>query len=386
MRSLPAALVLALAACASAPPAVENSPAILFADHAFAPRSAPEARDVLAASDAMRRYLETTLARESRQDGKLLALVGALRSNAKLKLQYDASVTRTAAEAFEARAGNCLSLTVMTAALARELGLSVSFQRVLVDPLWTRSADLLFANGHINLLLRSPVAEERSVRHSAGGIVVDFMPDADVRRQRSLEIGEPTVIAMYRNNRAAETMREGRLDESYWWARSAVQQDPRFLEGINTLGVIYLRRDMPAQAERVFRHVLAQESENVSAMANLILALERLGRRSEALALQQRLRGIEASPPFHFHDLGMAALQRGEYASARDLFLRELRRNAFYHGAHFGLAIAYLGLGEPEKARSHLVSAQEMSTNRGEQDLYAAKLAWVETQSARGKR
>jgi Tfp pilus assembly protein PilF len=380
MRRVVAVVVLlALAACATPGPAPVN-PSSLLLDSAFQPNSVPADPQVLAADDAMRRYVAVDIARELRDRGKLHGLVEALGSKAHLKLEYDATITRTAAEAFAARAGNCLSLTVMVAALARELGLSVSFRRVLGEPLWARTGDMLLGNGHLNIMLGSSLANESAIFQSAKEIVVDFMPGADLRRQRAQEVNERTVTAMYMNNRAVETMQGGRLDEAYGWARGAMLQDPHFLEGINTLGVVYMRHGNAAQAERVFRHVLAAETDNVSALANLVSLLQRQGRQAESVALSDRLRQIESHPPFHFFDLGLAAMKREEFAAARDHFLRELRRNAYYHGLHFVLAVAYLRLDEPKAAQRHLATALETSTNRGEHDLYAAKLAWLRSQ------
>ena len=54
----------------------------------------------------------------------------------KLGLEYDATSTRTASEAYAARAGNCLSLVIMTSAFAKALGLPVYYQRVFVDESW----------------------------------------------------------------------------------------------------------------------------------------------------------------------------------------------------------------------------------------------------------
>jgi Tfp pilus assembly protein PilF len=78
----------------------------------------------------------------------------------------------------------------------------------------------------------------------------------------------------------------------------------------------------------------------------------------------------------------MAALRSKDYAAARDHFQTELRRNAYYHEAHFGLAVAYLGLGETAVARKHLATALETSTNRDEQNIYSAKLAWLRAHRA----
>ncbi len=376
-----ALVILALSGCA-APEIAPQRPVSLLHDEAFQATAVPARPDVFAVSASMRHYLEVEIARQLRSKGKLRGLIAALESNAQLKLEYDATVTRTAAETFEARAGNCLSLTLMTAALARELGLSVSFRRVLTEETWTRRENTLFLGGHVNIVLAPSPADQLGSVDRAAGIIVDFLPNDELRRQISREIQEHTVTAMFMNNRAAEAMAGGSLDEAYWWARGATVQDPRFLEAFNTLGVIYSRRGLLAQAEGVFRHVLALEAENTTALANLAGVLDKQGQAAAALAIRDRLQRIEAHPPFHFFDLGLAALKRKEFAAARDHFKRELARNVSFHEAHFGLAAAHIGLGELPAAQKHLAAALEASTNRREHDLYAAKLEWLRARRA----
>jgi Tfp pilus assembly protein PilF len=380
MRSWLVLAVLLLAACAAPAPAPKPPP--LLNDAAFDFHAVPAHPEVFAVSASMRSYLKRDIARQLREEGALRGLVAALANDAQLKLEYDGSFTRTAVQAFEARAGNCLSLTVMTAALARELGLQVTFQRVRAERIWTRSGGTLFSSGHVNVVLHaSPPAGSHYIER-VSGVVVDFTPGVDLLHLRSQEISESMVVAMFMNNRAAERLRAGALDEAYGWARGAALADPRDLEAYNTLGVIYSRHGDEALAERVFRYVLGLEPDNVSAIANLIGVLERQGRRAETLALGERLRRIEAYPPFHFYDLGVAALKRKDYAAARDAFLRELDRNTYYHEAHFGLAVAYVGLGEPYRAEQQLATALETSTNRRERDIYAAKMAWLRSHGA----
>lgn len=371
-----ALICLALSACATPEIAPKQPPSLLY-DQAFQARAVPVRPDVFAASASMRQYLEVEIANQLHSKGKLRGLVAALESNAQLKLEYDASVTRTAAETFEARAGNCLSLTLMTAALARELGLSVSFRRVLTEEMWTRRDNTLFLGGHINIVIAPSPADQLGSMDRAAGIIIDFLPNEELRLQRSREIHEQTVTAMFMNNRAAEAMAGGSLDEAYWWARGATLHDPRFFEAFNTLGVIYSRRGLLAQAESVYQHVLALEAENATALSNLAGVLEKQGRSKAALAIRKRLQRIESHPPLHFFDLGFAALKRKDFAAARDGFAKELDRNASYHEAHFGLAAAYIGLGDVRAAQQHLAAALEASTNRREHDLYAAKLEWL---------
>ena len=132
-----------LMACSSLPPAPPPPPASLWHDAAFAPvAEALEPEQAMAISEPMRQYLHREMAPLLKRQGPVQGLVTALTQPAWLKLQYDASATRTAAQAFESRSGNCLSLVILTAALAKELGLQAHFQEVVTDELWSRQAGL----------------------------------------------------------------------------------------------------------------------------------------------------------------------------------------------------------------------------------------------------
>src|SRR5258708_39732335 len=103
-----AVVSLVLAGCAAAP--VEHPSERLFHDRLFAAPAQPVGPGaVFARSDAMRHYLEVEIADLITEKGRQRALFEALYSKGQLKLQYDSAMTRNAAEAFDARAGNCLS-------------------------------------------------------------------------------------------------------------------------------------------------------------------------------------------------------------------------------------------------------------------------------------
>ena len=70
----------------------------------------------------------------------------------------------------------------------------------------------------------------------------------------------------------------------------------------------------------------------------------------------------------------MAALQAGNFQSARELFAKEVKRAAYHHEFHFWLAIANIGLGDKSEARRHLILAKENSTTANDKALYSAKL------------
>jgi tetratricopeptide (TPR) repeat protein len=379
MKQAVPVLCLLLAACAHTP--ARPPPAQLFSDHLFAaPSEHISAEDVFALSDAMKRYLETEMAGPLLNKGLQKGLIDALYSKNQLRLDYDAEITRNASQAFEARSGNCLSLVIMTAALAKELGLSVEYHSAFVEPAWSRVGGMYFLSGHVNLTLGGRSTGARTIYDLGQLLTVDFLPPQELRGVRTWVLAEQTIVAMYMNNRAAESLVQGRLDDAYCWARAAIGQDPAFLSAYNTLGVIYLRhRDWP-QAERILSHILEREPGNPQALSNLALVLEKLGRVAESGALHRRLAWIEPYPAFLFFDRGLAAMRLGDFKTARDQFAKEVDRDPYYHEFQFWLGVANLRLGDLGEARKHLALAAEYSPTRTDRDLYTAKLEWIRSQ------
>jgi Tfp pilus assembly protein PilF len=369
------ACTVLLAACGVAPVA-PPVPEQILADQRFAPPAqAIEPAEVFALSPAMKQYAHSPeLTRKLRENGLRRGLIDALYDKGQLGLEYDSVMTRNAAEAFEARAGNCLSLVIMTSAFARELGIEVQFQRVLTEETWGRSGDLYLALGHVNLTLGKQRGGAYSVRAGYEALTVDFVPGVDLRNQRVEPISEATILAMYMNNRAAEMLARGDTDAAYWWARAAVRQDPGFLSAYNTLGVIYQRHGDAALAEQVFSLVLGREPANTQALSNLALLLSKQGRHAEAHRIKARLAQLQPEPPFSYFNRGLAAMGGGDFKAAKHWFGKEIDRAPDYHEFHFWMAQAHYALGELRAARAQMALALENTTTRKDRDLYAAKL------------
>ena len=375
-----------LAACAAAPvtPLAQRD-ARFFHDRLFAaPAERIGADDLFAVSDDMKRYIDDAIANPARVKGRQRALIDALYSNGQLRLEYDTEMTRNAAQAFAARSGNCLSLVIMTAAFAKELGLMVEYQKVFVDDTWARTGDIYLAIGHVNVSLGPRKTDQGGggyrvgvKPHESDSMTIDFVPSTDLRAVRTRAIDEEIIVAMYMNNRAVEALARDQADIAYWWAREAVARTPGFLMPYNTLGAIYRRHGNPEEAEQVLSHVLDREPRNTQAMSNLIPVLNDLGRVEAAQRLAARLEELDPEPPFSHFNRGMAAMRAGDPKTAKDEFAREVARAPDYHEFHFWLGIAYLNNGEIEPARRHLTLAMKNSTTRRDHDVYAAKLARI---------
>lgn len=377
-------LAVLLAGCASAPPPITAPQIALFTDAAFAkPEHMIAPEQIFALTPEMKAYAARIRQQSGANRERHQALFDALYQRDQLRLDYDSVMTRTAAEAFEARTGNCLSLVIMTAAFARELGLEVQYQRITSEDTWSRSGSLYFSSGHVNLVLSKPKLDSHSLFDRAQALTIDFLPPPDAEKMPTEVIPERRIVAMYMNNRAAETMVQGKLDDAYWWARSAIDHDPDFLLGYNTLATIYERHGDMAQADRILRFAHQQDPLNTVILFNLSEVANAMGRKEESARFKAELARLEPYPPFYFFHIGQQAMADGDYHKARSMFVREVQRAPYYHEFHFWLAKAAFALGNLKEADKHMGLALINSTTHDDSAIYAGKLANLRLYEAR---
>ncbi|WP_229445508.1 tetratricopeptide repeat protein [Massilia sp. Leaf139] len=377
MRTWILSLLVLLAGCAHVgpDPGATSRVAALLNDAAFAPPATPISTDKLfALSPEMRSHLDSPSFRTFlREHGQASGLVRALYDRRELALDYDAAYTGTAAETYAARKGNCLSLVIMTAAFARELGMNVRYQDVQVEDTWTRDRALYFVSKHVNLSLAP--GGPRGPEDMAEMLTVDFVrlpPNASTRVRVLDETG---IVARYMNNRAAEELAQGRHAEAYWWARGALLKKPYFGAALNTLAVVYQRSGQPLLAEQAYRAALEHEPDSLVVMQNLAPLLAANGKPEEAQALLQRVARLYPAPPYHYFKQGMEAYQAGNFALARTQFAREVARAPYNDEFHFWLGVANLQLGDMKTAQKQLALARDTSVRLDMRERYAAKLA-----------
>ena len=365
-----------LAGCAAVPQA-SSLPGDLWMDAAFDPPAERlDLNAVLKPSGAMRDWLAAQPQLKPKASARDAALLRLLQRDGALRLAYDDQRTRTASEAFEARAGNCLSLLLMTAALAQEMGLDVRFQQVNVGANWRRLGGLYVSTLHVNMVLSPGFVGNAGWRPLAGErqLVVDFLPPADLPPEATRPIALNTVLAMFLNNRAAEFMVDGRDDDAYAAVRQALALDAALVPGYNTLGILYSRRHLDQAAARAFERAWALAPDNLSVMANLAAAWRRTGELTRADALARQLERFEPEPPYAYFDRAMLAWRAGRWAEAREHLAREVNRAPDVAEFRYWLAVVMRRQGEDEAWGPPPVLAPGDSMRPHARGLYTAKL------------
>ena len=142
--------VILLSACTTVPEDPRAEPeyrALLVGDVIFGePVSVNEVPDVelLGVSDEMRAFIAEEVGTVRVPTVKFRRMFRGLHRDGYFAANYIADSTRTAADTFHHKSGNCLSYTSMFIALAREAGLDARFQLVQVPPNWDADSGYQF--------------------------------------------------------------------------------------------------------------------------------------------------------------------------------------------------------------------------------------------------
>ena len=228
---------------------------------------------VLAVSAEMQDFLEAHVARTADQ-GHPAATAGLRdrRHGARFGLEYD-ETTRTAAETFRTRRGNCLSFSNMFVAMARRVGLDVEYQEVDVPPDWSFKDDAFVLNRHVNVLVDLGKDGEH---------VVDFNMDDFRTTYDRRAISDARALAHFYNNLAVERMQAGDTASALLYFRRATVHDPLFSPAWTNLGILYLRKGHPDYAEAAYLQALKADERDLVAMSNLANLYERRGDQERA--------------------------------------------------------------------------------------------------------
>lgn len=320
------------------------------------PRSVPGEAEVLGLSPEMRAFLDAHVDPGASDDLKLKQLSRAVFDKDAFGLHYD-ETTRTAAETFRMRRGNCLSFSTMFVAMARAVGLHAQYQMVDVPPEWSLDNETFILNRHINV---------RVDRQPVGVLIVDFNM-VDFRANYDLHIlTDGQALAQYYNNLGVERMQEGDTAGALAsFRRALADSESRFSPAWTNLGTLYLRHAQLAFAEAAFLEARRADRGNLVAMSNLAHLYDRLGDTERAAAFRRKVARHRWRNPYYHYQIARRAFDGQDYTTAirhlRIAISQKRNDDRFYSL----LGLCYRQEGNEGAARQWLRRARDVAAAHG---------------------
>lgn len=360
-------LLSLLQACAGLPPAafsqdVATGDLLDGTPFDVAEVARPPEPGLLQVDAAMRDFLDQRLPAAAGHQAKVRLILRGILDDG-LRMEYDNLRSLSAPEAFAARAGNCMSFTNLFIALAREAGLRVRYQEVMLPPNWSDGDSTWMYNLHVNAAVDLPGNATQ---------IVDFnLENYDSNYPRRL-LSDSAAEARHHNNMGVYWMLRHEPRQSFLHFRRAIELAPRTGHFWTNLGTLYRRQGHIDRAELAMREAVRRDGEAV-AMSNLAKLYTRYDRPELAAFYEKEVRTFRRKNPYYLYHIAQEAFSVGDLALAKRRVSRAIRKHDHDVRFHEFLAMVELESGNTGAARQSLQRALALS-DAPRREVYQHKL------------
>lgn len=287
--------------------------------------------------------------------------------------QFNGS-TSSASEVMRSGSANCVSLALLTKALADVAGIEVRFRATYREPVIDVRGDLLLQATHVRSYLSSAAsADSINLRQ----LYIDYF-----RGPLSYQgdfLSEARFRATVYNNLAAEALLRGELDQAYALVQSSLQQDNQFIPAVNLMAVVLRRQQQPMLAQQWYQYGLAVAPHHLTLLHNYQMLATQLGDQPLVQQLEQQLALADSDDPFELYIQAVQAEQAGREAQAISFYQRLQKKVPYLLQANQALVRHYLKQHQYQAARRLLEEALEYSYDPEKRSLLQHKLAVLRT-------
>ena len=328
--------------------------------------------------DDARAFVDEAISTNPHAAKNMRNLVEKIFDRADLGLTYLNSANSVANETFENQLANCLSLSIMTYAMANYAGFDSDFYEVDIPEYWTRRDGFSLLNGHINMRLGAKDAQ--SIQSISDYLDVDFDPQNMRKHFQRRTISQTRVIAMFYNNVGAEALIRKDYAKAYAYFRGAVSTDKTLSDAWVNLGILYRMNDAYVEAEEAYKVALALDDDNLTAWENMAVLYHFSGDEKTAADIIDMVKRRRHENPFYHFILGEQALEAGNLEDALVFYRRAYKLDAKRHEVLFGMGKAYYELGDISRAERYLTLAERYA-NELDAERYRGKLSSLQSRN-----
>jgi tetratricopeptide (TPR) repeat protein len=307
---------------------------------------------------------------------KMEALVKAIFDRSELNLLYQGDANTNANNTFHSQEANCLSMSIMTYALATEAGFDVDFQEIMIPEYWTRRDGFSLLNGHINIKMLAPM-QPNVFELNRQSYQVDFDPQSSRRGLPKKVVSKQAVLSMFYNNKGADAVLRKDYVSAYSYFREALVINPSFDAAWINLGILYRLSEYFPQSEKAYQQALAINPYSLTSLENLAYLYSFTGRNQEAQRILAKVNNQRIRNPYYHVNLGEQEIEQKHWDQALAHFRRALALDRGKHEVYFGLARVYFEIGELQQSERYLKQAKNNAHSKYDEDRYQSKLEFL---------
>jgi len=320
-----------------------------------------------------KQFVDNNLNRVFTYDKRIRTLVDSIFDHSNLGLLYANGANTVAEETFLNQSANCLSLVIMTYAMADYAQIGVQFQHVKTPELWVRREGNNILNGHVNLRLY-PKTSNNVILYEKVSYQLDFDPRSQRLHYPVSVIEKPRVLAMFYNNKGVDALIKKDYNRAYAYLKRSLMTDPQLVEAWTNIGVLYRRNQRLDYAESAYQNALKIDDGDAPALENLAHIYKMTSREELAEPILATLKRKRRDNPYYHYLLGETEYEAGNWEQAIKYYRRSIRLEKQQHQFYFSLAKSYYQLGDIENTKRYFKMAKRYADKFGAENGYQSKI------------
>jgi Tfp pilus assembly protein PilF len=285
------------------------------------------------------------------------------------------SANSNAQQALEQLKGNCMTLALVTSALAKLVDIEVGYQVSYQQPMMDYKDNIFISSNHVRTYLYKKQTsedneEEQLVRRAA--MVIDYFPnDNDIKGEF---ISASRFHAMLYNNLAADALLQGDSDRSFFLSQKALQQDATYTPSANIIALMYYRKKALSEANLWFDYGIKLKDHQITLLTNYRDLAEKMGNRQLLRDINQRLLNSTDNNPYAWLALALEAERNKQFDDAKLYYIKLLEKAPYLHNANQALVRLYLKEQNFSSAQRTIEKAMYYAYEPARREFYNTKL------------
>lgn len=278
----------------------------------------------------------------------------------------------TAQLALEKQQGNCMSLALLTSALATLGNVEIGHKLIYQEPLMDYEDNIFVSSDHIRTYLYKEEQQTDPVMRRAA-LVIDYFPESTHLTGQS--ISPSRFHAMLYNNLAADALFEGNSDKAFYLSLEALKHDATFTPAVNIIALMYKRKKAFSEAQQWFEYGAQLQDDQITLLTNYHAFAVETGNQHLAGKINQRLIHNKDSNPYSWLALALEAERNQHYGNAKLYYKKLLEKAPYLHNANLALIRLYLKEQNFNSAQRLVEQAMQYAYEPARLEFYNAKLS-----------
>jgi len=279
--------------------------------------------------------------------------------------------TLNAAQAFATKSGNCLSLAILSTALAQAADIKFQYNVVHSAPVYKELSNVQLISSHVNVTLFAKPKTEGEY-WTSGSITIDYFRTNDSYNSGNVTPAE--IQSMYWNNLASEAIVKNDVNLAYWYTMKSQEIIPLYPDTLNLLAILYKRKDRHDLAFELYDFMDRNNIDSFSSIDNFADLLEQRGDKKRAGTLRSKIQHLVNDNPYTWLELGKQHFSQGKYSMAENYLLKSRFYGPYLQEPLDYLAALYIKQNRNIEAQEVLLKARALAHMPEDEKRYMAKI------------